>query len=661
MTLSNTLLRCLLCIGLTAVLSGCFDRIESTSYDPDATLSAASGETLLFSVKGPAIDESRRYKWLTKVRNYDGYVEKEVQEKGLEATSFQYVVSSDLDDAAFIEVYCELQVIDWAEGEIEYNDDGTVSAWKTIDTIVWEVKKPQTKLGDVITSSVVIINRNDLDELADVSRVEGDLVVETVAFGDLGFLDGIVHVGGRLIISNVDHITRLDELGLALESESLAGLSVVDNHELLGISGLANLQQVHGLLDVSRNWKMVDLNGLSTVTKAGEVLIKYDSDLQNLYGLHRLATVDGELVIGGLGIKDLHGLEGLLSAQKIIVYFCHDLQNLVGLTGLQSLGGLTVHANRAFQSFEGFNLSTISGDLEMNYSMGPNVSFHGLENLRHIGGDLSLYYTDNIKDFEGLNNLQSVDGFVRIERTRDLASFVGLDSLEVIGNGLLVLQNTGLLSLDGFETLRETGGVSLSYNTALMSVDGIANIAAMGWFTLGGSEDLTELSGFNAVQSLEKLHLANTGVKAITGFNQLDTIEESLEFHYNDNLNSLAGLSSLQSAGSVKLVKNYALPNLQGLESLQHINGLFQIWEDQAMVSLQGLENLKSVAGPLVLADNLALESVSELVSLERVDEDVAVRFNRQLCESGVQQLIDQVAAAGGIGGSVTSIANKDC
>jgi len=131
------------------------------------------------------------------------------------------------------------------------------------------------------------------------------------------------------------------------------------------------------------------------------------------------------------------------------------------------------------------------------------IDLAGLENLTHLGGDLSLYYNDYINDLSGINNLSSVNGSLRIvinslsslnglNNLTDVEGFVkvqgngvqnliGLDSLTTIGGAFYIEGNNSLINLIGVENLSTIGGnLVVVGNNSLLNFEGISNLSTIG-------------------------------------------------------------------------------------------------------------------------------------------------------------------------------------
>ena len=133
----------------------------------------------------------------------------------------------------------------------------------------------------------------------------------------------------------------------------------------------------------------------------------------------------------------------------------------------------------------------------------------------------------------------------------------------------------------------------------------------------------------------------------------------------NAALTSLSGLENITSVGgSLSIWNNATLTNLSGFVNITSVGGSLYIDENDVLTSLSGLENITSVGGNLSIGSyyrgNLALTSL-EMTGLQRVDGDFTISGNPLLCNILADDLMNQVLAGGGIGGTKSIHDNKEC
>ncbi len=231
------------------------------------------------------------------------------------------------------------------------------------------------------------------------------------------------------------------------------------------------------------------------------------------------------------------------------------------------------------------------------------------------------YYIAGRTDVQMLNGYTEITGDLDIINS-NLKSLEGLENLTNIGGDLYILGNDALTNLSGLENLASVGGD-----------------LAIGEFYYMGNAALTSLSGLESLTS----------------------VGGELMININNELTSLSGLENLTSVGGgLNIGRNSALTSLSSLENLTSVGGYLAIWENTALTSLSGLENLTSVGGDLWIHSNYALTSL-EMTGLQRVDGYFEIYYNPLLCTSLAEDLMNQVLAGGGIGGTRSIHDNKEC
>ncbi len=269
-------------------------------------------------------------------------------------------------------------------------------------------------------------------------------------------------------------------------------------------------------------------------------------------------------------------------------------------------------------------------------------SLEGLETLTNIGRDLQISDNTALTSLSGLENLTSVGGYLEIgsygEGNHALKSLSGLENLTSVGSTLDICNNAALTSLSGLENLTSVGStLDICNNYALKSLSGLENITSVG--------------GDLCIQY-------NYALKSLSGLENLTSVGGSLYIDDNVILTSLSGLEGLTSVGREFCIRTNALTSLSGLENLTSV-GCLVIGDNAILRSLSGLENITSVAS-LSIWGNPALTALG-MSGLQRVDRDFVIEDNPLLCTSLAEELMNQVLAGGGIGGTIYISNNKEC
>jgi len=114
-------------------------------------------------------------------------------------------------------------------------------------------------LGDAIVET-----QDDLENLADCSRITGDLILDQSSISDLAPLSGLTEVGGELSIYGVSYLTSLEPL----RDLSYVGgnLTISANYSLEDLN-VRLLEEVHGDLTISQT-HLPHLDGLAALQEA---------------------------------------------------------------------------------------------------------------------------------------------------------------------------------------------------------------------------------------------------------------------------------------------------------------------------------------------------------------------------------------------------------
>lgn len=203
--------------------------------------------------------------------------------------------------------------------------------------------------------------------------------------------------------------------------------------DIVDLSGLNNINQINGSLDIFYNADLVDLLGLSNLAYVGLSLSIDNNDaLVDLEGLENLNTINGQLTVkSNEGLISLSGLENITSIDNSIY----------------------VSSNPSLLSFEGLNgLLNVNGYFSIANNNGL-LNFQGLESLTTIGSFVHIWNNDNLMNFQGLESLNAIEEFFSISDNNNLDNIDGIINLQSIGNYLSIHNNEMLTSIQGMENI----------------------------------------------------------------------------------------------------------------------------------------------------------------------------------------------------------------
>lgn len=237
------------------------------------------------------------------------------------------------------------------------------------------------------------------------------------------------------------------------------------------------------------------------------------------------------------------------------------------------------------------------------------TGFGGLENLRHIGGDLCVAGNENV-NFDGLGSLQVIGG--------DL--LVGYhDALPAVGDADV----TGEIEFKGLSALREIGGSLGSSVNENISDRGVAAAFIVNNFE--GLENLTNIDEhFIVTQGIGHLNFENLQqLQSIGGHFIIRGLDESAATE-----TTATGLENLTSIQGSLVLKNSYMVSLSGLENLTTLGGL-ELFENSKLSSIAALSNITELTtGNLWIgADHDALTSFDGLNNITYIEGNLHLQY----------------------------------
>jgi hypothetical protein len=301
--------------------------------------------------------------------------------------------------------------------------------------------EPPVDCGSVVhDGDVSIAVPADIDALAGVTQITGELRVENAALTSLDGLESLRCVEGDVVV-------QFDS--------SLASLA-----------GLENLWHVGGGLTIAYDMNaLTDLDGLAGLTEVGD-----DVHLEGIPGLTDISALDGlAVVISSLTIEDCPSLHDLYGLQNVTAAGAVYLDGLGGLTDLSGLE----------------SLATLTGDLVV-YNCGNLESLDGLDALSGaLGCDLRLAQNSQLADLAALASLESINGELFVSSDDSLTGLGGLEGLSSISGGLRFLGNPTLIDINALDGLAAfSGGFEISDNPSLATCEAyqlLQQVEAEGW------------------------------------------------------------------------------------------------------------------------------------------------------------------------------------
>lgn len=235
----------------------------------------------------------------------------------------------------------------------------------------------ESKCGqEVLDDSVLIQTIGDLQTLAGITFLKGNLRIVESDLTNLDGLESLLCIGGSLEISgnptlaNLDGLSNLTQIGNAIR---IGPKDSSPNTALQNIDGLGNVAHLGTHLWITMNPLITDIDALSRITSADNVVILANESLENIDGLTSLTEVRGYLEIGKKNANNtkLENLDGLSNVtyvgEHLWIGYNDSLQNLDGLAKIQWIGDyLAVFGNASLADAAGLNgLKTLCGFLNI--------------------------------------------------------------------------------------------------------------------------------------------------------------------------------------------------------------------------------------------------------------------------------------------------------
>ncbi len=416
-------------------------------------------------------------------------------------------------------------------------------------------------------------------------------------------------------------------------------LSIDGNNELSHLHGLSSLTSVKQL-NIVNNDALIDLTDLQ-INQITEGLVIEDNDaLTHLGGLENLSAINTVSIQNNSSLQDLEGLTNLTQAGNINISdnpeldFCNIEMNCIAL---EQGGNIIIEKNGQFcrdlvvvsctcETPDGTDCITCpEGSQSFRSQMDVEEFITQYPQCRYIDGDLTI--SGPVNNLDGLTILDSIDGSLSITNT-EVITLDGLDNLQSIDGNLIIANNDTLKGITGLNALISVKDVSIHSNHNLSLISGFNSLQAIEFLEIARDDSLRHITGFNALTETRSLFLdSNEVLNDLSGFASIQCTGQ-LVIKDNANLETLNGLDALTEIGSERykdeqwlyneIRQNPKLRSMEGLTSLERVEGTFLIaWNDR-LESLEGLNNL-NYAGGLVIIENPGLTSLAGLVSLDTV------------------------------------------
>ena len=363
---------------------------------------------------------------------------------------------------------------------------------------------------------------------------------------DLSGLENLTNIGGKLDIFNCGNLLTLN--GLNNLQRIGNGISILNNYELQDISALQAVTDFNGDIRISESHSLESLNGLNNITSTYDITIQHNSILTNLEGLNGLQTVENMINIEvNAQLQNLHGLNNLTSSNIFHVSDNFSLESLSGIENLTEVVVIYLSNNTILNNING--LQNIDAEEIENFIIqsNPMLSDCAIYSLCEFL-DLNIGLASIVSNAAGCNSVMEVqtactffsclsDG-ITFTTQSDIDNFlINYPNCTQIGGDVIIQNSTNITNLDGLANITFIGGsLIIDNNTSLV--------------VLSDSDD--SQPGF-----------------VINGLSNLTSITDDLIIKNNSNLSNLNGLSALSFVGGIIHIEgNNHLTSLTGINSV---------------------------------------------------------------------------------------------
>ena len=264
---------------------------------------------------------------------------------------------------------------------------------------------------------------------------------------------------------------------------------------------------------------------------------------------------------------------------------------------------ITLSSQEAVDQFGKGNYQIIMGDLRI--LLGEDITnLNGFASLRQVVGSLEISGNPELTSLSGLEGLVHIHKSLLIKSNPKLKNLAGLTNLKVIGKDWVVESNPVLTSIGAFESLSEVETITISKNAldALPLFNALNSLQELHIY----QEPISRINGFNSINIINKINVDGMArLEDLSGFNQLKSVNEEVHIEYCPSLTnvSFSVLTEVQSL----VVKRTLIKDFAGFSSLRKVDFLY-FAQNPYLENLDGLENLEETWA-VSFRDNTSLQN----------------------------------------------------
>ena len=176
----------------------------------------------------------------------------------------------------------------------------------------------------------------DLSNLENLTRITGDLSIESTLLENLDDLSILAVIGNQLSINRNPLLTQLD--GLSNVTSQIRNLRILSNSELLNIDGLTGVSSISNQLSFISNDKLMNVTGLSGLGAIGaELFLVNNGSLVNIDGLSNLESLGSLSISSNSSLEHISGLSKITELYNLSISSNDNLKTLDGLENIASI------------------------------------------------------------------------------------------------------------------------------------------------------------------------------------------------------------------------------------------------------------------------------------------------------------------------------------
>ncbi len=368
------------------------------------------------------------------------------------------------------------------------------------------------------------------------------------------------------IIGNLKYINNPSTVTLNIPIDSIKGNIEINNIPLFSGNGFEYLAYVGGNFELNNcnSYFFTSLDSIKYI--GGNFSISNCQKLENFKVFIKLSRVNGSVLIEGN--PDLIALDGLSTIDPASINF----------RGKEPYD-LVIKNNPKLVDCDVFSfcslLSLSNKKILIENNNGKCTNIDSLtEDCKIIECpiDIKIYKQKDIDNFAELYSKCNYAYFIEIRSlsTDRIKNLKGLESLKCI-EGDLSLYNNDITNLEGLQNVEKIqGDLNLDSNNSMVDFNGLQNCRSIRKLFISGFSP--KLNGLENLEKLNELYLFLSSMKNLKGFKKLDTIRTiRVTFHKVDL--DFEGLENIRYFENLLCDGNKANFRLGSLDNLNLDNG----------------------------------------------------------------------------------------